>query len=58
VFFGDLGLLAFDWDGQRWRLSLSPFNNMNGHGTSPILEGDLLALIWRPGFGIVSDRGG
>ena len=46
VFFGDFGLVAFDWDGhERWRLPLGPFNNMNGHGTSPILEGDLLVLI-------------
>ena len=46
AFFGDFGLLAFDWDGrERWRLPLGPFNNMNGHGTSPILEGDLVILI-------------
>jgi hypothetical protein len=46
VFFGDFGRLAFDWDGHdRWRLPLGPFNNRNGHGTSPILEGDLLILL-------------
>jgi outer membrane protein assembly factor BamB len=46
VFFGDFGLLAFDWNGkEQWRLPLGPFNNMNGHGTSPILEGDLLLLL-------------
>ena len=46
VFFGDLGLQAFDLDGkEQWRLPLGPFNNMNGHGTSPILEGDLLLLV-------------
>ena len=46
VFFGDFGLVAFDWNGkEQWRLPLGPFNNMNGHGTSPILEGDLLVLL-------------
>ncbi|HEY1340739.1 MAG TPA: PQQ-binding-like beta-propeller repeat protein, partial [Bryobacteraceae bacterium] len=46
VFFGDFGLLAFDLDGgERWRLPLGPFNNANGHGTSPILEGNLLLLL-------------
>ena len=46
VFFGDFGLLAYDWNGkEQWRLPLGPFNNMNGHGTSPILEGDLLLLL-------------
>lgn len=46
VFFGDFGLLAFDLDGnERWRLPLGPFNNPNGHGTSPILEGSLLLLL-------------
>ena len=46
VFFGDFGLVAFDWDGhERWRLPLGPFNNTNGHGTSPILEGGLVILL-------------
>jgi len=46
VFFGDFGLLAFDWNGkEKWRLPLGPFINMNGHGTSPILEGNLLLLV-------------
>jgi outer membrane protein assembly factor BamB len=46
LFFGDFGLPALDWDGkEKWRLPLGPFNNMNGHGTSPILERDLLILL-------------
>jgi outer membrane protein assembly factor BamB len=46
VFFGDFGLLAYDLDGnEQWRLPLGPFINMNGHGTSPILEGNLLVLL-------------
>jgi outer membrane protein assembly factor BamB len=46
VFFGDFGLLAYDLNGDElWRLPLGPFNNVNGHGSSPILAGDKLALI-------------
>ena len=46
VFFGDYGLLAYSNDGtERWRLPLGPFNNMNGHGSSPILYRDLLILV-------------
>jgi outer membrane protein assembly factor BamB len=46
VFFGDFGLLAYGPDGdERWRLPLGPFNNVNGHGTSPVLAGDLLILL-------------
>jgi outer membrane protein assembly factor BamB len=46
VFFGDYGLLAYDFDGkERWRLPLGPFNNQNGHGSSPILSGNLLILL-------------
>lgn len=46
VFFGDFGLLAYSADGQeRWRLPLGPFNNQNGHGSSPIVAGDLVVLI-------------
>jgi len=46
VFFGDFGLLAYGVDGQeRWRLPLGPFNNQNGHGSSPIVAGDLVLLI-------------
>src|SRR5579864_6854600 len=46
VFFGDFGLLAYTKDGvERWRMPLGPFNNVNGHGSSPILYGDLLILV-------------
>lgn len=46
VFFGDFGLLAYSPDGEeRWRLPLGPFNNVNGHGSSPILVDDLLVLV-------------
>lgn len=46
VFFGDFGMLAYDMDGnERWRQPMGPFNNANGHGSSPILAGDLLILI-------------
>jgi outer membrane protein assembly factor BamB len=46
VFFGDYGLLAYDLDGgERWKLPLGPFNNQNGHGSSPILYRDLLILL-------------
>jgi len=41
VFFGDFGLLAYDLDGtEAWRLPMGPFNNVNGHGSSPILAGN------------------
>ena len=46
VFFGDFGLLAYDMAGtERWTLPLGPFNNVNGHGSSPILVDDLLVLL-------------
>jgi outer membrane protein assembly factor BamB len=46
VFFGDFGLLSYDLEGnERWRLPLGPFQNANGHGTSPVVEGDLLLLL-------------
>ena len=46
VFFGDFGLLAYGFDGaESWRLPLGPFNNTNGHGTSPILVDNLLVLL-------------
>jgi outer membrane protein assembly factor BamB len=46
VFFGDFGLLAYDLDGTEvWHLPLGPFNNVNGHGSSPILAGNKLVLI-------------
>ncbi len=46
VFFGDFGLLSYGPDGnERWRLPLGPFNNPNGHGSSPILADGRLVLI-------------
>jgi len=46
VFFGDFGLLSYGPDGnERWRLPLGPFNNVNGHGSSPILANGSLVLI-------------
>ncbi|MBI4905544.1 MAG: PQQ-binding-like beta-propeller repeat protein [Acidobacteria bacterium] len=46
VFFGDYGLLAYGVDGdEKWKLPLGPFNNMNGHGSSPALFDDTLVLI-------------
>jgi outer membrane protein assembly factor BamB len=38
VFFADYGLLSYGKDGnERWRTPLGPFNNVNGHGSSPIV---------------------
>jgi outer membrane protein assembly factor BamB len=46
VFFGDFGLISYSADGtERWKLPLGPFNNQNGHGSSPILAGKLVVLI-------------
>ena len=46
VFFGDFGLLSYDAAGEeRWRLPMGPFNNQNGHGSSPILAGGMVVLI-------------
>jgi outer membrane protein assembly factor BamB len=46
VFFGDFGVISYGFDGnERWRVPLGPFNNVNGHGSSPILWGDLLILL-------------
>ena len=46
AFFGDFGLLSYGPDGgERWRLPLGPFNNANGHGSSPILADGKLVLI-------------
>ena len=46
VFFGDFGLLSYSPEGrERWRLPLGPFNNANGHGTSPVVVGDSVILL-------------
>ena len=46
VFFGDFGLIAYSHEGEeRWKLPIGPFNNVNGHGSSPIVVGDLVILV-------------
>lgn len=46
VFFGDFGMMAYDLEGkEKWRQPMGPFNNVNGHGSSPIVAGNLLVLI-------------
>jgi outer membrane protein assembly factor BamB len=46
VFFADYGLLSYGKDGnERWRTPLGPFNNVNGHGSSPIIHKDLVILV-------------
>ena len=46
VFFGDFGLIAYDLNGRElWQHRLGPFNNVNGHGSSPVLVDDLLVLL-------------
>jgi outer membrane protein assembly factor BamB len=46
VFFGDFGLISYDAKGsERWRVPLGPFNNFNGHGSSPMLADGMLVLI-------------
>lgn len=46
VFFGDYGMLAYGMDGEeRWKVPLGPFNNPNGHGSSPLVVDDAVFLI-------------
>lgn len=46
VSFGDFGLISYTAKGEeRWRLPLGPYNNVNGHGSSPIVVGNLLYLL-------------
>lgn len=46
VFFGDLGLVAFDADGkERWRKPLGPFTNLHGMAASPILADGQLIMV-------------
>ena len=46
VFFADYGLLAYTRDGDElWRYPLGPFNNPFGHGSSPIIVGDLVIQV-------------
>lgn len=46
VFFGDYGLLAYSVEGKPlWQLPLGPFNNPNGHGSSPVIIDDMVLII-------------
>ena len=46
VFFADFGLLGYDANGDElWRLPLGPFNNPFGHGSSPIVVGDVVIQV-------------
>ena len=46
VFFGDFGLIAYNFDGvEQWRKPMGPFNNVNGHGSSPILYKDMVIML-------------
>jgi outer membrane protein assembly factor BamB len=46
VFFGDFGLVAYDFDGnEKWRLPLGPFNNLHGMGVSPVFADDKVILV-------------
>lgn len=46
AFFGDFGVIAYGMDGEeRWKLPLGPFNNANGHGSSPMLADNMLILL-------------
>jgi FOG: WD40-like repeat len=46
VFFGDFGIICYGVDGdERWKAPLGPFNNVNGHGSSPVLLDGMLILI-------------
>lgn len=46
VFFGDFGLVSYDFDGkERWRTPLGPFHNFHGMGASPILVDDKVVLV-------------
>lgn len=46
VFFADFGLLAYGPEGEElWRLPVDALNNPFGHGSSPILAGDLVLQV-------------
>ncbi|HEU0006113.1 MAG TPA: PQQ-binding-like beta-propeller repeat protein [Terriglobia bacterium] len=46
VFFGDYGLVCYDWQGkERWRTPLGPFSNVYGMGVSPIVVEDSVVLV-------------
>ena len=46
VFFGDYGVMAYDLNGkERWRYRMGPFNNVNGHGSSPVVFEDAVIML-------------
>ena len=46
AFFGDYGLVSFDSAGnERWSKPMGPFQNINGHGSSPIISGEMLIVL-------------
>jgi outer membrane protein assembly factor BamB len=46
VFFGDVGLISYGFDGnQRWSTPLGPFNNVYGMGASPVVVDDKVVLV-------------
>lgn len=46
VFFPDFGLLSLDRSGaERWRLRLGPFDSFYGVASSPIVHGNVVALV-------------
>jgi outer membrane protein assembly factor BamB len=46
VFFPDFGLVSYKLEGKdRWRHPLGPFRNFYGLAASPIVAGDLVALV-------------
>lgn len=61
VFFPDFGLVAYTLDGkERWRLALGPFDSFYGLSSSPVVHGDVVALVCdqRSGsFAIAVDKG-
>jgi len=45
-FFGDYGLVAYSVEGKPlWQMPLGPFNNANGHGSSPVIVDDMVLLV-------------
>ena len=46
VFFPDFGLVSYTAEGkERWRHPLGPFRNFYGMAASPVVAGDLVALV-------------
>jgi len=60
AFFPDFGLVSYDLDGkERWRLELGPFDSFYGLSSSPIVHGDVVALVCdqrRGSFAIAVDK--